>query len=204
MKFTYPPAVASVVLAPLLANGSITRTFANRAITNYYPSRYLCTIPNTNAGFATYIGIKNILARDYLLYRKPRNPDRKRVAELSGKSHEDCRTSFPLRYSTRYDVYVQRKDGDVRGFLHDENTAPVCPLPELGEIQRSNKTVTTPSKSYATVTKKTTVELTVGSVKFSNLTEEEANQRACELNAAFEAGRRVGKLEFSPRVGNLW
>ena len=190
MKFTYPPAVASVVLAPLLANGSITRTFANRALTNYYPSRYLCTIPNTNAGFATYIGIKNILARDYLLYRKPRNPDRKRVAEVSGKSHEACRTSFPIMYSTRYDVYVQRKDGDVRGFLHDENTVPVCPLPKDTQAERQIN-----RKAYASVEKKTTVVLSYGANVTSELSESEANRWACELNTAFEKGWSEGFKE---------
>ena len=82
----------------------LQRTGINRT------SLYLGTINNTPQG-KKLVSYLSFLLKPYGKVNKMgRHPDRKRLAKIEGLDHTSLRRNVPIHLSTRFDVYLSRKN----------------------------------------------------------------------------------------------
>lgn len=71
-------------------------------------SNYIGTFRNTKKAHKVVAGLSVMFAKWGKVYKQGRNPNRKRLVAKSGKSHNDLRRGVPIRFSTHFDVYLNR------------------------------------------------------------------------------------------------
>lgn len=71
-------------------------------------SNYIGTFRNTKRAHKVVAGLSVMFSKWGKLYKQGRNPNRKRLVKVTGKCHSDLRRGVPIRYSTHFDVYLNR------------------------------------------------------------------------------------------------
>ncbi len=88
----------------------MNRTKLQRNNVTKRSSTYIGTLRNTSEGRAIASCLSTLLRPFGSVYKQGRNPNRKSLAKKYNLSHDRLRQNVPIKYSTRFDLYLNRKN----------------------------------------------------------------------------------------------